>query len=84
MREPEFAREATETERTTAAAIADLIVIDGLDDERRQLLGWGLVGITETIGRQWLAGNVEIDPEEMAALAANLAWTGLRGARPVR
>jgi AcrR family transcriptional regulator len=82
VRDPQFSRAAYRTEETTAAAIAALIDVDGLDDQHRLVLGFGLVGMVEVIGRQWLNGELDVDPAELAAQTARLAWGGLRSASP--
>jgi AcrR family transcriptional regulator len=83
MRDPEFSRAAFATEHTTAQAIAELIAVDGMDDDHRLVLGLGLVGIVEVIGRQWMHGQIALGPDELAAQVADLAWRGLRGTRQV-
>jgi AcrR family transcriptional regulator len=83
LREPTFSRAAFGTERTTAEAIARLIDVDGMDPERRLILGYSLVGMSEVLCRQWLNGGFEIDPADLAAQLANMAWVGLRGVRQV-
>ncbi len=83
MREPHFSQAAFDTEHSTAGAIAQLITVEGMDADHRLILGYGLVGMVEVIGRQWLAGTVELDPDDLATQCANLAWEGLRGARQV-
>ena len=79
--EPEFVREAAGLETAIAANVAAAIEVDGLDDERRRLLAVGIVGLAERVCRQWLRGGIELDPDELAALVADLAWGGLRGLR---
>jgi AcrR family transcriptional regulator len=81
-RDPEFVAEASKVERQIADAIADLIVIDGLSEERRRLLAYGIVGLGESTCRRWLAKEIELDAEDLAAQVAEMAWAGLRGLRP--
>ena len=83
MREPEFSQVAAATEQTAAKAIAELIRVEGMDDEHRLILGYGIMGMIEVICRHWVQRNVEFDPQEMAAQTANLAWVGLRGVQQV-
>ncbi len=83
VREPEFSGVAAATEQTAAATIAELIQVEGMDDEHRLILGYGIMGMVEVICRHWVQQNVEFDPTEMAAQTANLAWVGLRGVRQV-
>ena len=77
-----FVAEARKVEREMAEVIAQLIVVDGLDEERRRLLAFGIVGMSETVSRHWLKDDLDLGPEELAAQAADLAWAGLRGLRP--
>lgn len=81
-RDPEFVAEALKVETDVADTIASLIVVDGLDAERRRLLAYGIVGMAETTCRHWLADDLELAPDELAGQVAALAWAGLRGQRP--
>lgn len=78
----EFRAEAAAVERQMADAIAGLIVVDGLSEERRRLLAYGIVGMAETTCRRWLTGRIDLSPDELAEQVAELAWGGLRGLRP--
>ncbi|MCU0309699.1 MAG: TetR/AcrR family transcriptional regulator [Acidimicrobiales bacterium] len=81
-RDPEFMAEAGKVERQIADNIADLIVVDGLSEERRRLLAYGIVGLGESTCRRWLAKEIELDADDLAAQVAEMAWAGLRGLRP--
>jgi len=81
-RDPEFLAEASKVEGQIADNIADLIVVEGLSDERRRLLAYGIVGLGESSCRRWLAKEIELDADDLAAQVAELAWAGLRGLRP--
>lgn len=81
-RDPEFLVESSKVERQIADAIAELILVEGLSEERRRLLAYGIVGLGETTCRRWLAKEVELDADDLAAQVADLAWAGLRGLRP--
>ncbi|MFN8039974.1 MAG: TetR/AcrR family transcriptional regulator [Acidimicrobiales bacterium] len=81
-RDREFVAEVLKVETEIADAIAQLIVIDGLSTDRRRLLAYGIVGISETTSRHWLADDLDLGPAELAAQVAELAWAGLRGLRP--
>ena len=81
-RDREFVAEVLKVETEIADAIAQLIVVDGLSVERRRLLAYGIVGISETTSRHWLADDLDLGPAELAAQVAELAWAGLRGLRP--
>lgn len=80
-RDVEFAQEAARLERAIAEVIAELIVVAGLADHERLLLAHGIVGLAEGATRLWLTDAVELDPDEVAARVADLAWRGLRGIR---
>lgn len=81
-RDREFLAEAAKVESDIADAVASLIIIDGLDDERRRLLAYGIVGMSERTCRHWLSQKVDLTPDELASQVADLAWAGLRGLRP--
>ncbi len=82
-RDTEFVAEVRRVERDMAESIAGLIVIDGLDDERRRLMAYAIVGMSETISRHWITADLQLSPADLAASAAELAWAGLRGVKPV-
>ena len=78
-RDEEFADAVRKVEVSVAETIAELIVVEGLDAERRLLLAHGIVGVAEGTSRYWLAGGMTGGPDELAAQVAGLAWAGLRG-----
>ena len=78
-RDEEFADAVRKVEVSIAETIADLIVVEGLDAERRRLLAHGIVGVAEGTSRHWLAGGMKGNTDELAAQVAALAWAGLRG-----
>lgn len=80
-RDREFAAKVSKVERSLADSIAALIVIDGLDDERRRLLALGIVGMAEATCRNLAGERGGIDSGELADQVAELAWFGLRGIR---
>ena len=80
-RDPEFLAELGKVETEFAAAIAPLIVVDGLDHEHQLLLAYGIVGIAETTCRHWLTADLAHTPDALARAVADLAWAGLRGLR---
>jgi AcrR family transcriptional regulator len=80
-RDPEFLAELGKVETEFADAIAQLIVVDGLDHERQLLLAYGIVGIAETTCRHWIAADLDLPPAELARAVSDLAWAGLRGLR---
>ncbi len=81
-RDIEFVREAMAVETQIADAIASLIVVDGLSEERRRLLAYGIVGIAETTCRHWMVSDLDLGAKQLAAQVSELAWAGLRGLRP--
>jgi AcrR family transcriptional regulator len=80
-RDPEFLAELGKVETQFAQAIAELIVVEGMTHERRLLLAYGIVGITETTCRHWIAADLDVGSADLAQTAADLAWAGLRGLR---
>jgi AcrR family transcriptional regulator len=81
-RDPEFAEEAAKAQRQFVDGISELIVVDGLTEERQRLLAYGIVGLGEATCRRWLAKEIDLDVDELAAQIADLAWSGLRGLQP--
>ncbi|HEX4819293.1 MAG TPA: TetR/AcrR family transcriptional regulator [Acidimicrobiales bacterium] len=78
-RDEEFADAVRKVEVSIAEAIAQLIVVEGLDADRRLLLAHGIVGLAEGTSRHWLANGMVGSADELAAQVAVLAWAGLRG-----
>ncbi|MEY2431443.1 MAG: hypothetical protein QOC92_1168 [Acidimicrobiaceae bacterium] len=78
-RDQEFADAVRSVEVSIAETIASLIVVDGLDDDRRLLLAHGIVGVAEGTSRHWLANGMTGGADELAEQVASLAWAGLRG-----
>jgi AcrR family transcriptional regulator len=78
-RDEEFAEAVRSVEFSIAENIATLIVVDGLDDDRRLLLAHGIVGVAEGTSRHWLADGMHGSASELAEQVAALAWAGLRG-----
>ena len=81
-RDAEFAEVASKAEASIAATIADFIQVEGMAPADRELLAYGLVGMAEGTGRQWIATGATEAPEHLAATVAELAWAGLRGSTP--
>lgn len=79
QRDPEFASYALEVERSTARAIAQLIVVDGEPTGDQELLANTIVGMTEAASRFWLSSDDRTDLPTLAERVAKLAWFGLRG-----
>ncbi len=80
-RDREFVSEALKVETEIADVIAELIVVDGMSEQRRRLLAYAIVGLAETTSRHWLTNDLDVDAGELAQQCADLAWAGLRGLR---
>lgn len=80
-RDPEFAEAVERVEAAIARTIAELIVIDGLDADRRLLLALGLVGMAEATSRHWMISGSVGSADDLANQVADLAWYGLRDIR---
>src|SRR3954449_4713984 len=65
-RDEEFADAVRTVEVSIAEAIAQLIVVKGLDDERRLLLAHGIVGLAEGTSRYLLPGGGDRQAGETA------------------
>jgi AcrR family transcriptional regulator len=76
----EFAAVAKDVEEAIAAVIAELIDVD-LDPDERLILAHGVIGLAEGTSRYWVARDLALDPDRLAARVAELAWAGLRGIR---
>jgi AcrR family transcriptional regulator len=81
-RVPDFAAESSKVEAQIADVIAELIAVEGLSEDRRRLLAYGIVGLGESTCRRWLAREIDLDADGLAAQVAELTWAGLRGLRP--
>lgn len=81
-RDEEFADAVRRVEVSIADSIASLIVVEGLDEDRRRLLAHGIVGLAEGTSRHWLASGMAGSPDVLAEQVASLAWAGLRGVQP--
>jgi AcrR family transcriptional regulator len=79
-RDPEFAAVAARVEEAMAKTIADLIDVDVATDHR-EILAYGVIGLAEGTSRRWVAADLDLDPERLAARVAELTWAGLRGVR---
>jgi AcrR family transcriptional regulator len=80
-RDRQFAEAVRSVEDAIAAAVAVLIEAD-IDEDHRRLLANGIVGLAEGTGRHWVASGLDLDPDQVAARIADLAWAGLRGIKP--
>lgn len=82
--ERELATAVGDLESLVADRVAELIVVEGLSEDERRVLAYGVVGLAESVSRHWLrldlgAGD---DAESFADQVAQLAWSGLRGVAP--
>lgn len=64
-------------EQAVADAITPLIAVD-IPVAARRTIAFGIIGMAEGISRQLLAQGARIDPEQLGAQVAGLAWAGLR------
>ena len=67
---------------TIAATVAEFIQVEGMDAADRELLAFGLVGMSEGASRHWIATGGFAEPDHLAGTVAELAWAGLRGSGP--
>lgn len=70
-------------ETMIADTVAGYIQIEGLSDEERRVLAYGVVGLAESTSRRWIGMGLGPgdDPDAFADIVAQLAWSGLRGIR---
>lgn len=70
-------------ETMIADTVARFIQIEGLSDEERRVLAYGVVGLAESTSRRWIGMGLGPgdDPDAFADIVAQLAWSGLRGIR---
>lgn len=78
-RDVEFTTEAMRVEDGIVDTITELIAVESMDTQQRRLMAYGIFGMAETTCRQWLAGNIALESDRLAAMVARLAWAGLRG-----
>ena len=77
-RDAEFADAVRRVEEHLAASIAGLIEAD-IDADHRRMLAFAIIGIAEGTSRQWIAEDLDVEPDLLAKQVADLAWAGLRG-----
>ncbi|HEX2578285.1 MAG TPA: TetR/AcrR family transcriptional regulator [Aquihabitans sp.] len=77
----ELAAAVAKVESMVADRVASLIVVEGLTDDERHVLAFGVVGLAESTSRHWLSRGLGpgIDADAFADTVARLAWSGLRG-----
>ena len=80
-RDEEFASAVRAVEADIASNVAALLT-SSIDEDRRQLLAHGIIGLAEGVCRHWLAGDnrdsLDLDPTELAEQVGELLWGGLR------
>lgn len=77
----ELAAAVAKVESMVADRVASLIVVEGLSDDERHVLAFGVVGLAESTSRHWLGLGLGpgLDADAFADIVAQLAWSGLRG-----
>jgi AcrR family transcriptional regulator len=74
----EVAKRVARTDEICGQLIADVIRQDtSLDDETAMLLASGLLGLSQTAARHWIATPHRIPQDEAVRALASLAWRGL-------
>ena len=77
--DPSFTAELLRVEDAFAAFTADFIDIPGLDRADRLLYARAIAGMLESSVRRWIQEGERRNPDDAAAMMAELAWRGLRG-----
>ncbi|MEO6987819.1 MAG: TetR/AcrR family transcriptional regulator [Aquihabitans sp.] len=82
--DPELANAVSKVESMVAETVASLILVEGLSDDERHVLAFGVVGLAEATSRRWLGLGLGPgdDADAFADTVARLAWSGLRGINP--
>ena len=77
----ELAAAVAKVESMVADRVASLIVVEGLSNDERHVLAYGVVGLAESTSRHWLGLGLGpgLDADAFADIVAQLAWSGLRG-----
>jgi AcrR family transcriptional regulator len=81
--DPLLATAIEKVEAAVAERVAGFIEVEGLSDDERQVLAYGVVGLAESTSRHWLGLGLGpgTNADAFAAQVAQLAWSGLRGVR---
>lgn len=77
--DPDTARQVAAIERSMAISIANELADLSADHGVRLMLAHSIVGMAEGALRHWYADDYDLEPTELAAHLAELAWAGLRG-----
>ncbi len=82
--DPELANAVAKVESMVAQTVASLILVEGLSDDERHVLAYGVIGLAESTSRRWLGLGLGpgVDADAFADTVAQLAWSGLRGINP--
>lgn len=77
----ELAAAVAKVESMVADRVASLIVVEGLSEDERHVLAFGVIGLAESTSRHWLGLGLGpgLDADAFADTVAQLAWSGLRG-----
>ena len=77
----ELATAVAKVESMVADRVASLIVVEGLSEDERHVLAFGVIGLAESTSRHWLGLGLGpgLDADAFADTVAQLAWSGLRG-----
>ena len=77
----ELAAAVAKVESMVADRVASLIVVEGLSEDERHVLAFGVIGLAESTSRHWLGRGLGpgLDADAFADTVAQLAWSGLRG-----
>ncbi len=77
----DLAAAVAKVETMVADLVASLIVVEGLSEDERHVLAFGVIGLAESTSRHWLGIGLGpgIDADAFADTVAHLAWAGLRG-----
>lgn len=77
----ELAAAVINVESMVADRVASLIVVEGLNEDERHVLAFGVIGLAESTSRHWLGRGLGpgLDADAFADTVAQLAWSGLRG-----
>lgn len=79
----EWAEIADGVERSIVSNIAALLAVEGMTQQHRHTLAYGVVGMAESMVRHWQNDvSQDIDPEDLLHSLTALAWVGLRGLGP--
>lgn len=78
--DPEFAAVVDGVLESVADRISQLIEIEGTA-AHRHVLAHAVIGIAEATSRDALSADAALEPDQLAAWVAELAWFGLRGIR---